>query len=63
MTGIALVGTGMWGPRLAEAAGRAGLELGRCIRGEAEPETGAEEGIAARAAVLQALGKHAEAVA
>ena len=30
-------------------------EFGRCIRGEAEPETGADEGIAALAAVLQAL--------
>jgi predicted dehydrogenase len=38
-------------------------EFGRCIRGEAEPETGADEGIAALAAVLQALGKHTEAVA
>jgi predicted dehydrogenase len=37
-------------------------EFGRCIRGEAEPETGAEEGIAALAAVLQALGTQAEAV-
>lgn len=38
-------------------------EFGRCIRGEAEPETGAEEGIAALAAVRQALEAHAEAVA
>jgi predicted dehydrogenase len=38
-------------------------EFGRCVRGEAEPETGAEEGIAALAAVLQALERHAEAVA
>jgi predicted dehydrogenase len=30
-------------------------EFGRCIRGEAEPETGAEEGLAALAAVLEAL--------
>jgi predicted dehydrogenase len=37
-------------------------EFGRCIRGEAEPETGAEEGIAALAAVRQALDAHAEAV-
>ncbi len=28
-------------------------EFGRCIRGEAEPETGADEGIAALAAVLE----------
>ena len=38
-------------------------EFGRCIRGEAEPETGAEQGIAALAIVLQALDAHAEAVA
>jgi predicted dehydrogenase len=37
-------------------------EFGRCIRGEAEPETGAEEGIAALAAVVQALEANAEAV-
>ena len=37
-------------------------EFGRCIRGEAEPETGADEGIAALGAVLAALEAHAEAV-
>jgi predicted dehydrogenase len=37
-------------------------EFGRCIRGEAAPETGADEGIAALAVVLQALETHAEAV-
>jgi predicted dehydrogenase len=37
-------------------------EFGRCIRGEAEPETGADEGMAALAAVLQVLETHAEAV-
>jgi predicted dehydrogenase len=37
-------------------------EFGRCIRGEAEPETGADEGIAALGAVLQALESNAEAV-
>ena len=37
-------------------------EFGRCIRGEAQPETGAEEGIAALAAVLEALGERAEAL-
>jgi UDP-N-acetyl-2-amino-2-deoxyglucuronate dehydrogenase len=37
-------------------------EFGRCIRDEAEPETGAGEGIAALAVVLQALEAHAEAV-
>ena len=34
-------------------------EFGRCIRGEAEPETGADEGIAALAVVLEALGSRA----
>jgi predicted dehydrogenase len=38
-------------------------EFGRCIRGEAEPETGADEGIAALAAVLSALRTPAEATA
>jgi predicted dehydrogenase len=37
-------------------------EFGCCIRGEAEPETGADEGITALAAVLQALEANAEAV-
>jgi UDP-N-acetyl-2-amino-2-deoxyglucuronate dehydrogenase len=37
-------------------------EFGRCIRGEAQPETGADEGIAALAAVVQALEANAEAV-
>jgi predicted dehydrogenase len=37
-------------------------EFGGCIRGKAEPETGADEGIAALAAVLQALEAHAQAV-
>jgi predicted dehydrogenase len=37
-------------------------EFGRCIRGEAEPETGADEGVAALAAVLQGLEANAEAV-
>jgi predicted dehydrogenase len=31
MTGIAIVGTGMWAPRLAAAAERAGLELVTCF--------------------------------
>jgi hypothetical protein len=30
-------------------------EFGRCIRGEAEPETGADEGIAALSVVVEAL--------
>ena len=38
-------------------------EFGRCIRGEAEPETGADVGIAALAVVRQALESHAGAVA
>ena len=38
-------------------------EFGACIRGQAEPETGADEGIAALAVVRQALEAHAEAVA
>jgi predicted dehydrogenase len=38
-------------------------EFGRCIRGEAEPETGADQGIAALAVVRQALESHAGAVA
>ena len=38
-------------------------EFGRCIRGEVVPETGADEGIAALAAVRQALEAHAEALA
>jgi predicted dehydrogenase len=37
-------------------------EFGRCIRGEAEPETGADEGMVALAAILQALETHAETV-
>jgi UDP-N-acetyl-2-amino-2-deoxyglucuronate dehydrogenase len=38
-------------------------EFGRCIRGEAQPETGADEGIAALAVVRQALEAQAEALA
>jgi len=37
-------------------------EFGRCIRGEAEPETGADEGMAALGAVLAALESGAERV-
>jgi predicted dehydrogenase len=44
---------------LAEELG----EFGCCIRGEMEPETGADEGIAALSAVLEALDARAEAVA
>ncbi len=36
MTGIAMVGTGMWAPRLADAAQRAGLELVTCHSRNAE---------------------------
>jgi UDP-N-acetyl-2-amino-2-deoxyglucuronate dehydrogenase len=35
MTGIAVVGTGMWAPRLAAAAERAGLELVTCFSRDA----------------------------
>jgi predicted dehydrogenase len=44
---------------LAEELG----EFARCVRGEAEPETGADEGIAALAVVLRALAPDAEALA
>jgi predicted dehydrogenase len=37
-------------------------EFGRCMRGEAQPETGAAEGLAALGAVLSALAWEAEAV-
>ena len=37
-------------------------EFGRCIRGEAGIETGAEEGLAALGVILQALDSQAEAV-
>jgi UDP-N-acetyl-2-amino-2-deoxyglucuronate dehydrogenase len=36
MSGIAIVGTGMWAPRLADAAGRAGLELVTCFSRDAQ---------------------------
>ena len=36
MTGIAIVGTGMWAPRLADAAVRAGLDLVTCFSRDAE---------------------------
>jgi UDP-N-acetyl-2-amino-2-deoxyglucuronate dehydrogenase len=43
MTGIAVVGTGMWAPRLAEAAGRAGLDVVTCFsRDEAKRRDFAE---------------------
>ncbi|HEX8854052.1 MAG TPA: Gfo/Idh/MocA family oxidoreductase [Thermoleophilaceae bacterium] len=38
-------------------------EFGRCIRGEAEPETGADEGIAALRVVLDAVASGAEVAA
>ncbi len=37
-------------------------EFGRCMRGEAEPETGAREGLAALGAVLEAISSDREAV-
>ncbi|MEA2444382.1 MAG: hypothetical protein QOJ12_1674 [Thermoleophilales bacterium] len=39
------------------------VEFGRCIAGEAEPETGAAEGMVALGAVLEALGHDAAEVA
>jgi predicted dehydrogenase len=58
MTGIALAGTGMWGPRLAEAAGRAGLELVTCFsRGEARrAEFAGRFGCEAAASLENAIG-------
>jgi predicted dehydrogenase len=37
-------------------------EFARCVRGQAEPETGAAQGLAALGAVLSALAWEAEAV-
>ena len=58
MTGIALVGTGMWAPRLAEAAQRAGLSLITCYsRDEARRTAFAERfGCAAAARPEEAIG-------
>jgi predicted dehydrogenase len=58
MTGVALVGTGMWAPRLAEAAGRAGLDVVTCFsRDEASRREFAERfGAAAAATLDEAIG-------
>jgi UDP-N-acetyl-2-amino-2-deoxyglucuronate dehydrogenase len=57
MTGVAVVGTGMWAPRLAEAAGRAGLEVVACFsRDEARRTEFAERfGCAAAASFEEAI--------
>ena len=58
MTGIAVVGTGMWAPRLASAAGRAGLELVVCFsRDEARRHEFAERfGCEPAATLERAIG-------
>ena len=58
MSGIAIVGTGMWAPRLAEAASRAGLELLTCFsRDEARRREFAERFACAPAATFdEAIG-------
>ena len=58
MTGIAIVGTGMWAPRLAAAADRAGLELVTCFsRDEARRREFAERfGCEAAASFEEAIG-------
>ena len=59
MTGIALVGTGMWAPRLAEAAGRAGLQVVTCFsRDEARRREFAERFGAEAAATLDEAIRH-----
>jgi predicted dehydrogenase len=57
MTGVAVVGTGMWAPRLAEAAGRAGVEVVACFsRDEARRREFAERfGCAAAASFEEAI--------
>jgi UDP-N-acetyl-2-amino-2-deoxyglucuronate dehydrogenase len=58
MTGLAFVGTGMWAPRLAEAAGRAGLDFVTCFsRGEASRREFADRfGGVAAASLEEAIG-------
>ena len=62
MSGLAIVGTGMWAPRLAEAASRAGLELVTCFsRDEARRREFAERfGCEAAASLEAAVGHPAE---
>jgi predicted dehydrogenase len=58
MTGIALVGTGMWAPRLADAAKRAGLELVTCFSRDARRRAAFAErfGCEAAASLEEAIG-------
>ena len=58
MTGIAIVGTGMWAPRLAAAAQRAGLEIVTCHSRSEEKRTAFAErfGCAAAASLEEAIG-------
>jgi predicted dehydrogenase len=58
MSGVAIVGTGMWGPRLAAAAQRAGLELVTCFaRDEGKRRAFAERfGCEAAASLAEAIG-------
>jgi predicted dehydrogenase len=58
MSGIAIVGTGMWGPRLAGAARRAGLELVTCFSRDEEKRGGfaSKFGCEAAASLEDAIG-------
>ena len=49
MSGIAIVGTGMWAPRLAAAAERAGLELVTCFSRDEERRAGVRRALRLRA--------------
>jgi predicted dehydrogenase len=61
MTGVALVGTGMWAPRLAAAAGRAGLDVVTCFsRDETSRREFAEQFGAVPAASLDEAIGHPE---
>jgi UDP-N-acetyl-2-amino-2-deoxyglucuronate dehydrogenase len=61
MSGIAIVGTGMWAPRLAEAASRAGLELVTCFsRDEPRRREFAERFGCASAATIEEAIAHPE---
>ncbi len=51
MTGVALIGAGMWAPRLAAAAGRAGLELVTCYARSADRRIELAERFGCRSAV------------
>ena len=58
MTGVAIVGTGMWAPRLAAAAQRAGLELVTCFsrNEERREEFAVRFGCPAAATLEEAIG-------